>query len=94
VPKRSITLACGATGTIFLVKQWNSMLFDEPPEFWVLSGLQYFTIFFFPVDKAILETKRFPQMSRGGCNADTRLYYSPLSVGYVALVVAGTASVV
>jgi len=59
VPKRSVTSARGAAGAIFLVKQWNSMLFDEPPEFWVLSGLQHCTVFFFPVDKAILRNKMF-----------------------------------
>jgi hypothetical protein len=36
------------------------MLFDEPPEFWVLSGFQHCTLFFFPVDKAILRNEMFP----------------------------------
>lgn len=68
--------------------QWNSVLFDEPPEFWVLSGLQHCTLFVFPVDKAILGTKRIPQMSHGGCN---KLIQDPTTfpqlVGYVTLVV-------
>jgi len=61
----------------------------NPPEFWVLSGLQYCTVFFFPVDKAILETKRFPQMSRGGCNKPIKSPTAlPQLVGFVTLVVA------
>lgn len=65
------------------------MLFNEPPEFWVLSGLQHCTLFFFPVDKVILETKRFPHMSHGDCN---KLIQSPTTLpqlaGDVSLLVA------
>jgi hypothetical protein len=89
VPKWLITSAHGATCTTFLVKQWNSVLFDEPTEFWVSSGLQHCTVFFFPVDEAILETKCIPQMSRGGHNKPIRGSTTlPWLVGYVTLVAA------